>query len=1227
MLEGDAGMELIGDLLSRDLKQVIEEIIQVDQLDEQTVYSEITEYVATDRIKDYYRSLLKAIAEAPSEPHEGVGIWISGFFGSGKSSFAKNLGYVLANPTIQDNRYSDLFKNQLKDRRISELVDFVNKGFPTEVIMFDISKAKEVKRGDEKIAEVIYRRLLSHLDYAEDYDIAELEIELEGDGRLNEFVGFSREVNGKEWSASRKGAMKINYASAILHKMNPETFPEADSWAKSLQGKHPTLTIELVVDRAFELTARRRPGKALFFIIDEVGQYVARSVDRIEDLRALVEQFGKVSKNRLKAKKAIAPSWIAVTSQEKLEEVVAALDSKRVELAKLQDRFKYRVDLAPADIREVASRRVLAKKDDAIAVLKSLFDRAQGQLNLSCRLERTSRRSEVLEEEFIQSYPYLPHFIDMSIDIMSGIRLQPGADKHLGGSNRTIIKQAHEMLVNERTALKDKPVGTLVTLDKIFDLVEGNISTEKRKDIDDIRRGFKTESEWALRVAKAICLLEFIRDLPRTEANISACLVNEISRPAPLADVKTALDLLLEAKFVRNSEDGWKLQTAEEKSWETERRSLEPKARDRRDILNEAVSGMFGELGLKSYRFQKLKTFKVGVSYNGDKVEDGQISLSIMSSDDISAFQAKKEEIRAESRQEGHKNEIYFIFPLNSEIDGLVADLHSSREMVKKYDHLRAQNKIAGEQASLLETEKKEISRKKSRLQEKAALAFMSGASMFRGSSKDGSDLGNGKSLENAIKSLLDDVVLDLYPRLPMWARPLKGNEAEELLKAANLSGLPGIFSNNEQGMNLVVRDGQKFVINCEAEVAKEVLDHLIREHGFGNRETRTGKALEAHFGGLGYGGDQDMLRMVLAVLFRGGAIETSFGGQRFDSYQDLSSHEAFNNSRTFRSALFTPATVIPIQNLIRAVEKFEEITGGTVDVDKNAIASAFKQFSEKEMHGMLPVEERIRANDLPGQDRFEKVKEILQQARKGTAEEVVGILAGEGKSLKESLENVHRIRDSMNDEAIRAVKSARMALKEMWPVLMERLEGDDEEIGIKKMAANLNALLLSGDLYDKQSEMKRASSEISGRYFKIFTSLHDKRRDVFQAVIEEIKLTSDWGTIKESMREPILRELTAKGCEDQEIGQNSVYCSNCRASIPQMESDCRALAEIKTSALQRMAELLQTAGGPKRVERVRLSKIYKGKVDSKESVDRAVEALREHLMKLLLENASIILE
>src|SRR5712672_1048345 len=108
-------MKTIGDLLTRDLSRKIEEIIQVDQAVEQSVYSEITEYVATDSIRKQYHGLLKAIAEAPSDPNESVGVWVSGFFGSGKSSFAKNLGYALENRTVLGSSFASLFKQQLGD--------------------------------------------------------------------------------------------------------------------------------------------------------------------------------------------------------------------------------------------------------------------------------------------------------------------------------------------------------------------------------------------------------------------------------------------------------------------------------------------------------------------------------------------------------------------------------------------------------------------------------------------------------------------------------------------------------------------------------------------------------------------------------------------------------------------------------------------------------------------------------------------------------------------------------------------------------------------------------------------------------------------------------------------------------------------------------------------------------------------------------------------------------
>src|SRR6201987_5116447 len=123
-------MKTIGDLLSRDLSRKIEEIIQVDQADEQSVHDEITEYVATDSIRDQYYDLLNAIAEAPSDPHESVGVWVSGFFGSGKSSFAKNLGYALENRTVLGHSFADLFKDQLldprkKNTRINDLLDLI----------------------------------------------------------------------------------------------------------------------------------------------------------------------------------------------------------------------------------------------------------------------------------------------------------------------------------------------------------------------------------------------------------------------------------------------------------------------------------------------------------------------------------------------------------------------------------------------------------------------------------------------------------------------------------------------------------------------------------------------------------------------------------------------------------------------------------------------------------------------------------------------------------------------------------------------------------------------------------------------------------------------------------------------------------------------------------------------------------------------------------------------
>ncbi|WP_322762132.1 hypothetical protein [Frankia sp. Cr2] len=84
----------IKDLFASDISRRIEEVIKVDQDDEEIVRDEIDEYVVTDAIRGHYTSIFDAYQQTPNRPHEGIAVWVSGFFGSGKSSFAKMLGLM-----------------------------------------------------------------------------------------------------------------------------------------------------------------------------------------------------------------------------------------------------------------------------------------------------------------------------------------------------------------------------------------------------------------------------------------------------------------------------------------------------------------------------------------------------------------------------------------------------------------------------------------------------------------------------------------------------------------------------------------------------------------------------------------------------------------------------------------------------------------------------------------------------------------------------------------------------------------------------------------------------------------------------------------------------------------------------------------------------------------------------------------------------------------------------
>ena len=1229
-------------LLERDLSRKIEEIIQVDQADEASVYEEITEYVVTDRIRDQYIDLLNAMARGPSDLDESVGVWISGFFGSGKSSFAKILGYVLANRTVRGKSAAELFKAQVQSQdpggRIAALVDSIIHRMAYRVVLFDVQKDRgQSGQGNLSISPYMYRVLLRELGYADDFDIAELEIGLEAEGRLDEFMQrFDTEYatgnarNG--WlGRGRSGAEVWNRIGVILHQMDPRTYPTPESFAHGLAEKRVEVTPRLLVERCFELMNRagRGDGKALAFVIDEVGAYVSFSQDRLEDLRAVVELFGKESKNRIKAGQLAAPTWVIVTAQERLEEVTSALgDDKRVLLAKVQDRFQHRVDLSPADIREVATRRVLAKNADGVHALGLLFAEHQGRLNMACQLERTNRWSELNEAEFVRFYPYLPHYIEISIDIMSGLRLQGSTLRQLSGSNRTIISQVYQMLVNQRTNYAERPVGALVTLDNLYELIEGLLGSARRKDIDDIAKRFPEDKGWAARVGKVIALTEHVASLPRTAANLAALLVDEVGRSAPLAEVEAAIARLISEDFVRESERGYKLQTAQEKTWAEERRRyLEPRPRERREIQREMLTSIFNEAALKTYTFRGLRTFRVGVTIDGVRPnDDAQVPLSLVIADDESMRAGRLDDVRVASRDAERQNEISWVFALNSEIDELVAQIHAARQMVAKYGALKAQQKITGEEGANLESERTSESTLKSRLNAKLTEALTGGSGVFRGNPSDGSEL--GRTPAEIFKRLFDKCVPDLYPKLEMGARSLKGSEAEDVLKAANLNALTQVFYSGEGGLGLIVQEGQKFVPSTSAEIAKEILDYLRREHSYGNRVT--GKSLSEHFQGIGYGWDVDVIRLVLAVLLRAGAIEVTHQARRFRNHQDPQSRAPFTNLPAFKAAGFAPRDSIDLKTLIAAVRTYEELTGDEVDVEEGAIAAAFKKLATDEMTALLPIIAEARANQVPGHATLEEYRDLLTGVQAAASDDGVRMLSGEGRTFKALRDRVRSMRDALKPAQLDLLRRARAAVNALWPELRGRLIDPDHLRDLADSADQLHGLVAADEFYLHLDQIGRLTGQIVAAYRQIYLERHAERARVFAHASASLAIREEWGAVNEEIRDGLLQPFRARQCldpaaEQAELLPNGVErCVRCSATLSQIESDTTAVETLLRQAVSRLQELTMPT---QRIERLRVADFFTRPLDSAEAIETVMRALSEALNKLVAEGAVVVLE
>lgn len=1161
---------------NENIHRRIEEVIKVDQTDDRILREEIDEYVVTGAIQSHYRGILDAYQETPNKPHEGIAVWVSGFFGSGKSSFAKMLGLAIADRPVAGGSAAELFAQRAGDSRISVLLKTITEKIPTHAVIFDVSTDRGIRSGNQSLTEIMYGLFLQSLGYAKDLDISELEIALEEKGKLANFEAEYRRLFNKEW-AVEKGmiAFALSEASRVLHSLDPATYPTADAWVRAVKNK-ADITPGKLAQRATELMQRRRPGKSLMFVVDEVGQFVARDVQKMLDLQAIVQSLGVRGRGK---------HWIVVTSQEKLDELVSGLDDKKIELARLLDRFPLQVHLEPSDISEVTSRRVLAKNAGAQTRLGKLFDEHRNRLTDHTRLTADIRLPELTRDGFIDLYPLLPYQIDLIIQVVSGLRTQGGASRHVGGANRTIIKLAQQLLIHPAVNLAEQPPGALVRLDHVFDLVEGNIASEVRAKIAAIAQ--KVTHPLAQAVAKAICLLQSVKSVHRTAENIAAMLHPGVAADSQLPAVQEALRQLETAHMVRLGEDGYRIPTPAEDDWERLRNSISVRPGDAHRVHCEVLTQFWQPH--PSHLFLDTKTFKAGLAINGREVVDGDMIFHLHIADDGKEFQAVSADLRTRSQQE--RKTVFWAVALTNSIDRVTEEVHRSKETLA-----RREREAKGESGvALVAEEKSRLRHQQDELHRLLREACLGGTVYFRGNDRSPGD--RATTVGKSAAEILGQVLPDIFDRFKeAAARPAdikKGIDA--LFTAENLRGLPPVFAS----LGLLRDEKGKTVFRVESGPLAEVVSRIEARTSYG--ETANGRYLADECARDPFGWDFDAVRLFVLSLLRAGKIEATSKGQTIDVATSVEAREVFSNNNLFRQASFRPRKGIEFAELVMAAEAFRETFGREVrEIAASVIVTELRREVAHHEDTVASMNGLLTAHRLPGTSLLEGALGQMKAILRGSEEQAIATFNGSHRTLKDAIKRAAELEQSLTEPRLQDLERARRALAVAWRFL--RTEPDLDE-ALRSQAVTLEDLLARESFFRELPAIDQYTRALESEYIRRFEDALQARIVAYEQAYQRLMATPGWNDLDAETQRSIAAPI-----------QYGMTRASEASSIPLLRSDRDACETRLRAAID---AILRARDGD-RVVSINLEAYFSGGIDTVEQLEAALTGIRDECARLI---------
>lgn len=1015
----------IRELFASDVTRDIPPVVYFHEQSPDKLAAEVAEYIVTggwpqehpnyrrvpDGIHEQYVRLLTnmAVELAKQGGPDLPAAWISGFYGSGKSSFAKLLGLALDGVALPDGTsLSEAWLRRDQSLRAAELRQawhVLRQRIDPIAVVFDIGS---VARDNEHIHAAAVRQVQKRLGYCStDPLVAEFELKLERDGEWRRFEETARQTLGRPWSEVKDRALAEEEFSQVLSVMYPERYTDPMAWYTSRAGTAARAeSPEDAVHAIRDMLKHRRPEATLFIVVDEVSQYVLSNDDRVERLRAFVENLGA----RLRGK-----VWLLALGQQQLDN-----EADANYLVKLRDRFppRLRVQLSPTNIRDVIHRRLLHKTPAADVQLRDLFERHRPDLKLyaySCE--------SITPDEFVEVYPMLPGQIDLILQITSALRLRSARAQGDDQAIRGLLQLLGELFRAQRLA--ERPVGAMVSLDLVYEVQHTaldadvlasmtRVLTECAHDQDSLR----------LRAAKVVALLELIQDTLPTDARLVAqCLYDRIDLGNNLPAVTQALESLRQKNLLGYSEkQGYKIQSSEAEEWESERRNT---INVPREAISEVVAEGLGWLMADpdQPRLQGRPFPWAGYYSDGRRADD----VSLKDPRDEAAIAVDFRFLPREDRSDATwvrrsndaalMNRLVWVAGDTENLDHQIRELCRSRAMVRKYEPRR--DSLSHARKLLLQYERNRIEDDEPKVRDAIASAWMGGRMYFRGRVMEPND--HGDRFAVTLHAVGTRLLTELFPHfVPTQVLPA---ELMQLVEA-ELTGPSPKFVIGDLGI-LQLESG-RYVPVCSGIVPKRVQEFIEAEQGV------SGAALLAHFGGPPYGYTANVLKACVAGLLRAGKLRIlPEGGAEIAAIRDAGVRELFDKDRALKRATINPAgedeVGLPARN--RIARYFRELLGVPVDPQDDDIADAVSHHFPSLVQQLQSVYTRLnRLPDSPeGPVALRKLGDALEQCLRTCRQTkpTVRLVKRHLDALRDGTQVVQMLDAELTDEAIAAVQRA----------------------------------------------------------------------------------------------------------------------------------------------------------------------------------------------------------